>query len=326
MTSTLNAYKSQRGFTLIELLVVIGVVAILIGLLLPALQSAREAARRAACINNLRQLGLALHNYTSDWDQFPAAFMIEDFGQHSPHTALLPYLECPDLYNSLNFRLPEGKIENLNAGNSTAATCRVPVFLCPSDPIGQTTPLGGTNYRACTGTNDVVRFNTLIGLSENSNGIFGWIDSPAVIPDGLSNTLAFSEKNISPGAAGVFHPQADWIECLVSWYDSPTSWPKTCANLPNADAAQHEAGRTWLFPGAIYTHFQATISPNNSIPDCGASLINGQGLFTARSYHPGGVNAALADGSVRWFSSSINLAVWRAFGTKAGGDLTVDGL
>ncbi len=331
MTSTLNGRSPQRGFTLIELLVVIGIVAILIGLVLPAVQAAREAARRASCTSNLRQIGLALHNYAGVWGDFPPAFTsgpaagpIKGITHFSPHSLILSQLENQDVYNSINFQLSGTTIQSMSLGNITAASFRVAGFLCPSDSAGQTTPLGSTNYRANAGTGLLIRSGRPGSFRTNLDGTFGNAGNLNAIMDGLSNTLCFSEKLISPDAIGGFHPQADWIKSQSGRPESSTGWVQLCSNLPNADFAQHNAGWTWLIPGAIFTHFQAIVPPNSPIPDCGESLANGNGLFTPRSNHPCGVNASLADGSVRWFSSSINQSVWKALATRAGGELSLD--
>ena len=100
-----------------------------------------------------------------------------------------------------------------------------------------------------------------------------------------------------------------------------TSWPQACASLSSTVDAGQEVGQSWLFHGLFFTDFQATVSPNSPIPDRGFNIANGIGLFPARSHHPGGVNAALTDGSVRWYTSSISSPIWRALGTRAGNDL-----
>ena len=325
--------STLRAFTLIETLVVVGIFAILISLLLPAVQAAREAARRSGCISNLRQIDHALHDYLNVWDTLPnllpqgtqerSAILI-----YSPHVALLPYMEQAACYNAINFGTIGGysefSVATLRGENTTAASCRITTFLCPTDPVGPTTALGGTNYRACVGTLDDLYPPGKVAEPEKWNGAFGRSVRPAAITDGLSQTIAFSEKAISPDGAG-FHPQADWVAWRRTDTQRMVPWTQSCATLSVDEvtsAARHEAGRSWLFVGMLYTLFQTTASPNSPIPDCGVSAGNGIGLFSARSYHPGGVNAALADGSVRWFSSSVDPAVWQAFGTRDRGDLT----
>ena len=190
--------RRKHGFTLIELLVVIAIIAILIALLLPAVQAAREAARRAQCINNLKQIGLALHNYHSVVDSFP-------FGQgYEPPTLwngwsalslLLPYVEQKAVYNSLNFEIPDGSSPS-TAQNTTGMRTTIAPLLCPSDLDRLTNAQGHNNYFGCSGYDQG-------GL----NGIFlvnvgGSATTPSVplpvsmrdVTDGLSNTCAFSER------------------------------------------------------------------------------------------------------------------------------------
>lgn len=328
MSTTHVGRGPRRGFTLIELLVATGIATILIGLLLPAVQAAREASRRASCANNLRQIGLALQNYAGIWGEFPPAFTngivpgsngLSTF--YSPQSLILPHLENPGVYNSINFHLPGISIDSMDPGNATVASFRVAGFLCPSDSAGQATPLGSTNYRANTGTGLINRVGPRGGFDVNFDGTFGWTGGLNAITDGLSNTLCFSEKLISPVASGGFRPRADWIEWRSDPPDSASDWARLCSELPTAEFARNDAGRSWLLPGAIYTHFQAIAPPNSSIPDCGESRGGGIGLFTARSNHPGGVNASLVDGSVRWFSSTMNPSSWKALATRAGGEL-----
>lgn len=298
MTSTLRCRGTRRGFTLIELLVVIGIVAILIGLLLPAVQTAREATSRASCLNNLRQIGLALHHYDGVWGSFPPAFTsglvpgrLANLTHYSPQSLILPYLESSAVYHAINFHLPGTKIETINSGNVTVASYHVAGFLCPSDPAGLSTPLGSTNYRANVGTGLVNRSKRSGVFDTNLDGAFGRTGGLSAILDGLSGTLVFSEKLVSPNANGVFHPQADWIQWQSNLPDLSAEWAQLCSNLPDADFAQHDTGRSWMLPGAIYTHFHAIVPPNSPIPDCGTSTGNGIGLFTPRSNHRGGVNA-----------------------------------
>ncbi len=140
----------------------------------------------------------------------------------------------------------------------------------------------------------------------------------AEFTDGLSNTIALSEKPI--GSTGTYSPFRDWLDTWEA--QEPDAWVRLCASQTETTHAAFDAGRTWMLDGGFYTHFYCVLAPNSLIPDCGnGGIANGRGLFTARSYHPGGVNAVMADGSVRWFSSSIEMGTWRALGTRNGGEI-----
>ncbi len=324
----------RRGFTLIELLVVIGIITILVGLLLPAVQSAREAARRTQCQNNLRQLSLALHGFEGSWGGFPPVTysVLVDRGNSitSPHeysiqVMLLPYLEQATLANSLNLTLASDYLPPGNPGNTTVASLAIATFLCPSDAIGHG---GGANsYRGNVGT------CIACGGPDLWNGCFMERIGPAAsFLDGLSNTLAFSEKPIgSPTPIAVFSPFRDWFEYVPGYTANMTAdgWASACANPgplgPDYSlAATTPAGRSWQYSGAIFTAFFTAVPPGSPVPDCGTRVGGGEGLFTARSYHPGGVNAAMADGSVRWFGSGVPTSFWRALGTRAGGEVVAE--
>ena len=190
------------GFTLIELLVVIAIIAVLIGLLLPAVQAAREAARRSQCLSNLKQLGIALHNYHDIVGTFPAGqFEGTAWQDWSAHTMLLPYLEQTSIYNSLNFNQavagcePDGDCPQ----NSTATQAKLSVFLCPSDPNRLSTPEGHNNYAGCSGSSpDSVAqlgiFNGLFLGPDPNNAANSQVHRISDILDGLSQSAAFSEK------------------------------------------------------------------------------------------------------------------------------------
>ena len=194
----------RPGFTLIELMVAVGIITIVIGLTLPAVQSARESARRASCQSNLRQIGLAIHDYSDSYNCFPIthAGMLHNslvyFGYHSVHCRLLPYLDQLPIYNAINFAAgtaPEASVPSAvagNAANQTALNAQISLFLCPSDggPLDEC----GTNYRGCAGVGPMG--SSWIEFPDSNNGLFpptGLVRA-ASVPDGLSHTAAFSER------------------------------------------------------------------------------------------------------------------------------------
>ncbi len=310
----------RRGLTLIEALVVIGIIGLLIGLLLPAVQAAREAARRTRCAANLRQLGFALQAYESTYGYYPPFATIST--NYSPQVLLLPHLEQSNVYDSINLSLNSCTVEYLPPANATAASTVIAAFLCPSDPgtgsalfesLGL--PLASNSYRGNAG---------VCTLCDQDN--LGLINIFAVrqasVVDGLSNTLAFSEKSVgSPG--GSRSPARDWYAYLdVFLPETAQGWIDGCTRIAAGSLAHNNTGRTWLTYGGYYTEFFTLVPPNSTLADCGHSSANGHGIFGARSDHPGGVNAAMADGSVRWTSSTIAGPTWRALGTRGGLEVT----
>ncbi|MHC5537642.1 DUF1559 family PulG-like putative transporter, partial [Singulisphaera rosea] len=216
--------RRREGFTLIELLVVIAIIAVLIGLLLPAVQSAREAARRIQCVNNLKQLGLALHNYNSAYGSFPIA---QSWAKTTPganyggnpwsaHAQVLGYLEQQTVYNAINFNFAPAQALNLAYWtNSTILYTRLTSFICPSDGLSPTTLTNirmdfDCNYVGSTGTTveAVGAVNQTVSIRQ-STGLFHFDDpiqhgsratNAASVTDGTSNTIAYSEHLI--GAVG----------------------------------------------------------------------------------------------------------------------------
>jgi len=207
---------SKRGFTLIELLVVIAIIAVLIGLLLPAVQAAREAARRAQCVNNLKQIGLSLHNYQSATNSFPLGATLAygttpgssndltSWNDWSAHAQLLQYIEGGTIFNACNFSLaPEWNGLPGYAANSTATNTKINSFACPSDPnAGQQSATGaslGSNnsYMGSMGTATIgyPEATTSVANARQSSGLFAYQRSYdiASVTDGTSNTVAFSE-------------------------------------------------------------------------------------------------------------------------------------
>jgi len=324
--------KNGFGFTVIELLVTVGIVGLLASLLLPAVQASREAARRAQCANNLRQLGIALHSYESSWGMFPPAPMafrvspepLRRIAYYSAQTGLLAQLEQVSLYNSIDFCVPTASLADIESegANVTAASQLVGSFVCPSDWGAAAAPYGPSNYRANAGICGYCETGRMDGAFTHGG------TAPASFTDGLSSTLAFSEKLVGGANPGVFTPERDWIYAFRE-SQSPLSvsadgWVAYCAqrSFP-ADlvAVKLDAGRSWMLGGCIYTEFLVSAPPNSQVPDCGKRAAGGVGVFAARSLHPGGVNAAMADGSVHFFKNGTNIQLWRALGTRGGSEL-----
>lgn len=327
---------NRRGFTLIELLVVIGIIGILVGLTLPAVQAAREAARRTECQNHLRQVILATQAFESAHGGFPPCDFVgrpwNGFATNKNfplHCLLLPYLEQGSLYDGINFHLPGGSFGWLERYQLTSAMQRVAVFVCPSDPQGGNARLAPGSYRACVGTGE--KEERPPELRFIHRGVFDYLDfgkDPlAVLPlsavkDGLSQTLAFAEKPIGTHSGGVYDPFRDWAFQMPAGNPQTLSgeaWLRICSGLTSVDP-RFDAGGSWMGIGIASSLFYTSAPPNSRVPDCGNESHGGNGIFAARSYHPGVVNAAMADGSVRAFSSGTALAVWRALGTRAGGE------
>jgi prepilin-type N-terminal cleavage/methylation domain-containing protein/prepilin-type processing-associated H-X9-DG protein len=346
-----SAVKRPRGFTLIELLVVIAIISVLIALLLPAVQSAREAARRIQCTNNLKQMGLGLHNYEGITGAFPPSNIAGYFNGtftyngFSVHARILPFMEQGVAFNSINFFFT-----HRTAQNSTVVGLALTCFLCPSDPnLDGLTPFpSGVNARVpCYGFNegDWYIWNALstsgTNVGPNNRGVFGPNQSRRIaeITDGTSQTLfasdvkalnpfcqvggQFSEANLSSPTAPLPSPYADPLTVAAEYTTVAgcNAVPPGQGHTAWVDGNSQETGMTTAFPPN-----KPAINPTNHADlDILTVLISKDqplyGAITARSYHPGGVNALFADGSVRFAKSSIDGATWRALGTVAGGEV-----
>ena len=307
--------RKPKGFTLIELLVVIAIIAILIALLLPAVQQAREAARRTQCKNNLKQLGLALHNYHDVHLCFP-------FGHEgttksfSAFSMLLPYLEQANIYNRIDFNVPVS-----HANNAVPLVIELSALRCPSDLANALPAIGGaTNYFANKGSG--VLWGTPTGpnaVLPAQNGVmyYGSKVRMADITDGTSNTAAMCERLLADGNNGKVSPVADV-------FFSPAS-PLTAdeaVQICNAIDINNLANQFPLFMGAPWMNGQHTYLHTN-VPNsrsCGFFLIN-RASMPPSSRHTGGVQMLLCDGSVRFVTENINLGTWRAIGTRDGGEV-----
>jgi len=351
--------RPRRGFTLIELLVVIAIIAVLIALLLPAVQAAREAARRSQCVNNLKQLGLAVHNYASQNSVFPMQTLfptanVDSWGwSYGWGLSLLPHMEQTTAYNAFNFSL--GIFGNASGntyqqGNNTVMYLQIATFNCPSD--GQkrppASPYGGTNYvgnyggpgqLAAAGTNGAFS-GTIIPNAWYSDGNLGPIGFEA-ITDGTSNTALFSERLMGiNGSPAVLLSSPDWKRAIYQASGSTRGSGATgvqtflaaCKALPPTTTSIRSDGNgyTWFagYPWHIavnaYTHVGGpnSISCNNTADQGGWLSFTGPfGSAPPNSNHSGGVNMGMADGSVRFIKDSINLQTFWAIGTRRNGEV-----
>jgi len=335
----------RAGFTLIELLVVIAIIAVLIALLLPAVQAAREAARRSQCVNNLKQFGIALHNYHDVQGSLPWGHQEDDqWCDWSAHVAILPFIEQGPLYNSLNFANDRNAASPYGTKNTTATYTKVAVFLCPSDTDRLANNFGHNNYRCNLGSSpDSV--NTL-GVM---NGPFIGADPKALlncrvfalrdITDGLSNTAAFSErvtglaKNTPSQGLDPLKPTSSAFKVLPTTpMNLPNAYFIACnATLQTASALQtgqgydkdvYGIGGTWYIGYPAHTGYNHVMPPNSfTCVSNGGGGARDQGAHAASSRHPGNVNVLMCDGSVRTAKSTIAVSTWWAIGTKAGGEV-----
>jgi prepilin-type N-terminal cleavage/methylation domain-containing protein len=319
----------RRGFTLIELLVVIAVIGILIALLLPAVQAAREAGRRAQCVNNLRQIGLALHNHESACGFFPigceskvtSAYptVPSYYYRWSAFAMLTPYLEQSAIYNKLNLDVPlicTGVFPppSVHPDNAPLVKQELDVFRCPSDFHPRISPdWGPTNYVMCQGSGKNG------GAYADSDGLFNTVRPTYIreIHDGTSNTAAFSESLVSlgktPGTLAGALADGEVGDVIVSLR---TRLDDAMCNNPSQSTA-YTRGERWADGGQTCSGYNHYLPPNSGKPDCSSSPF---GFWkAARSLHPGLVNICLADGSTRSVSQRVDIEVWRRVGGKDDG-------
>jgi len=346
---------TRRGFTLIELLVVIAVIAVLIALLLPAVQAARESARRIQCVNNLKQMGLAMHNYHSTHSVFPmggsanpadfAGTIYWEWSGWSAHGLMLGYLEGGTLYNTINFHFGPSFGDSAVV-NSTTSRMVVATFLCPSDGNAGRANLNsyhgsyGTTVNTCPWTK--ARQTTGLFMQWRTCGVLD-------CADGSSNTVAFAEALTGDGAGagygGVNNPGHSRGGMILSAtdegnvnnvFDLLDDVPGVMKSLDGCakqyqtttDVADHR-GYRWSDSATGYTLFNHLQPPNGGSYKvngcrfgCSAWCETSCGFsYPASSNHPGGVNALMADGSVRFIKDTIAPATWWAVGTKDQGEV-----
>jgi prepilin-type N-terminal cleavage/methylation domain-containing protein/prepilin-type processing-associated H-X9-DG protein len=346
--------KPQRAFTLVELLVVIAIIGLLVALLLPAIQNAREAARRTQCVNNLKQLGIALNNHVSAREVFPPAAVSKPFPNFPSHPQsfyrwsalahLLPYMEEQSLHDLLDLSYPlymPGAGYPISDRNRLGISKSLPEFLCPSD-LGEAVKeqMGPTNYVVCSGS------GVGGGTPFKTDGIF-FVNSAtkfANITDGSSNTIAVSESLLgvdTPRAGGVFvdyTPERNYK--FILRFGGPSDLTDLACNgslsfNSTTSSGNDPRGFAWCsgeYRCATYNHYYG---PNSVQYDCVSSvttdpspgspmLYSAYGWRAARSLHPGGVNVTFADGAVRFIDETIDVKIWQALSTRAGEDIVSD--
>jgi len=354
---------------LIELLVVIAIIAVLIALLLPAVQAAREAARRSQCVNNMKQIGIAIHNYHNVNDSFPPGALAmytngalnttaHNNWSSSAHARLLSFMEQQALYNALNF---SHGVFNDTMGTPINRTVTVTVinsFLCPSGPTpgwnfqGATAPLssykapGNSYFASCGSTLEFALQQT----KGPPNGPFPYY-GPAGhaigirdVTDGASNTLGFGEWRIGSGVLNRTSPQdIIYVGSMPAGtarnngtlnMPNPTlvkalpTWLGQCSSMSKAGSGRFAKsvtlGESWIMGMVGYSQGNVVQPPNSRYPNCntnGTGAIENVGIFGPSSYHPGGANVLMLDGSVRFLKDSANQTTIWALGSMNQGEI-----
>jgi prepilin-type N-terminal cleavage/methylation domain-containing protein len=347
----------RRGFTLIELLVVIAIIAILIALLLPAVQQAREAARRTQCKNNMKQIGLALHNYESSATRLPQGTFLGGGGttgginnNAGPIPMILPYFEQTAMYNLFDFNVDL----NGHVNNQAARQQILPVLQCPSQAnvnafviTGTQCPggCGTSNYQPSLGNN--ANYNPVSAASQKGPFARGYGAKFRDFTDGMSNTALFGEIRLGPatgtaplGSTGTIAPTdpnyyAAATQLVFGTWDGgvagdTTRWPGTlpgdvewnpACNTPGANDVLYR-GKQYYRGIPVPSYYSHTLTPNSKNRDCVRATGVDRIHAAIRSYHTGGGHVVLGDGAVRFVSDSIDLMLWRSVGGIGEGMVT----
>jgi len=328
----------RQGVTLVELLVVVAIIGLLAGLLLPAVQQARESARRTHCTNNLRQISLATANHESARGRYPIGSESREWAERPdfPHqffrwsvlAHLAPFYELETLLRGLDLSVPLYvglTADAIAPQNKPIVKLTVPLFLCPSDAgRAVSDSFGPTNYAGCTGS------GAGGGTPFETDGLFG-INSrtrPRDIVDGLSRTVAYSESLLGAGQRATTNRAGIDVQTGYGFIFTAPLDEGPCSR-PFYYNFTDLRGFSWAngeYRTTLYNHARV---PNSAVLDCLAALMStpdlarmyaGYGWRAARSRHPGGVTVVMADGSGQFVSDTVDPAVWKALATRAGGE------
>ena len=321
LTSTLRSDRECKAFTIVEILVVMAIIGLLVALLLPAVQAARESARKLQCVGNLRQLGIAINNYIQVYDCIPNAS-----NSYSCASQILPYIEQQSLFNAINFSAGfSSSIFNSDGQNLTSADVVLSSLICPSDAKSSYLGLGPTNYAFNGGyANQVYEFNGVVDdqsiLRFNPRYI-----TPASVTDGFSQTAAMSEWVVSPQP--IVLPLRSPYDPIATTFNTPRlikpgqfdDFVAACAGLiPNPSNAFGGKGGVWI--GGL---FGDSLMNHDWLPNSHTCL-NGNsvdyGSYPASGRHPGGVNTVFLDGHASFISNTVSIAIWRSISTRSGGE------
>ena len=312
--------RASRGFTLLEMLVTMSVLSLLTALTLPAVQHARESSRRLQCLNHLRQFALAETAFESQNGYFPSPLLENTSLTMSHHYWLLPFLDQQALFSRVdpqdNLSIEPEPISG--AANSAMLQKHLPIFACPSDHAEP----GATNYRVCVGTTPFYATSyDYPGMAEMDRALFGFGHRAQLhvseITDGTSYTVMASERVLGDYNPAKYHPFRDFAYVPGTPIDL-VDIIANCESLVSVNNPHYSSmGGTWLLGLMLFTEYNHVTLPNSPIPDCGNT---GDATMAARSLHTGGVNIALVDGSARFASQSIDLAIWRALGSINGSE------
>ena len=341
--------RREHGFTLVELLVVIAIIGILVALLLPAVQAAREAGRRAQCTNNLKQICLAMQTYHDSHNKLPfgkgASYPNAPvYARWSAHALLLPFMEMRPLYDTLDFNYAPATpgmggvinfmpaFANANGTNVNSSKVKINGFLCPSDGVSPTEIWPGQNNyvgNQCTwlcDRGDAPAGSSDLSPTEVSNGVLYFLSAVTFgdVLDGTSNTMAFSEHL---RGRGLPHPKRDLF--VMPNQSTLDDTYRTCMNLNplTATPLTSKWGYSWVMGENCCTLYNHVGPPNATscagIPFPG-TMTNMAMQVPPSSNHPNGVVGGMLDGSIRFVTNNVDMKIWRAVGTRAGGEGTND--